>query len=278
MATLNKIFSAIDESFNKGNAGHYELSLLAGEKHVSYSVFDAERNHYLAVESYRNTLSDLNEPGSMIRLPYRNIRIIIENRRSTLVPAELFDPSEMNTYLSPTVDLTGNDRYFHDRLLQPEIVTVYAVTESVAAELDDLFPGRKTCHLSTVLMDTIWMFYKNQLPGTRMFIHIGEEDFSLLIFDKKALIYNNSFHYQTPEDLVYYVIFVMEQLDLNPEEIPLTVMGKIDREAPLFELLFRYIRRIDFAMRNEAVGFSPVFNTIPEHYFFPLLNQGSCGS
>ena len=278
MATLNKIFSAIDESFTKENAGHYELAILAGEKYVSYSVFDTQQNFYLAVESYRNTLSDLNEPGSMILLPYRNVRIIIENRRSTLVPAELFDPSEMKTYLSPTVDLTENDRYLNDRLLQPEIVTVYAIAESVAAELDALFPGRRTCHLSTVLMDTIWMCYKNQLHGTRMFIHIGEEDFSLLIFDKKNLVYNNSFHYQTPEDLVYYVIFVMEQLELNPEEIPLTLLGKIDRETPLFELLFRYIRTIDFAMRNEAVGFSAVFNTIPAHYFFPLLNQGSCGS
>ena len=105
-----------------------------------------------------------------------------------------------------------------------------------------------------------------------------EEAFNMLIFDKKQLIYSNAFHFRAPEDVVYFVIFVMEQLNLNPEEIPVTLLGAIEKSSPNYELLFRYIRHIDFATRNEAMHYSHVFDDIPGHAWYALSNPVLCGS
>jgi hypothetical protein len=76
----------------------------------------------------------------------------------------------------------------------------------------------------------------------------------------------------TPEDIAYYLIFVFEQLNLNPEEITLVLMGSVDRYSPVYDLLFRYIRNIDFAARNDSISYSYIFNEVPDHFYFSLLN------
>ena len=271
--TINKIISKIDDSFNERNAGDYELTLVPGETITSWSIFDKEKNQYILLESFRNRLSELDFDKSFLRLPYRKTRIIIENNNSSLIPEPLFDPSEISSYLSVTVDLTEQDRYFHNRLNQLEIINVYTIPENLIREFDPIFPEKQLFHISTVLIDSIWMNYKNQLTGTRLYIYVREEDFNLVIFDKNQLIYNNAFYFKAPEDFIYFIIFVMEQLDLNPEEVPVTLMGAIDRNSPLFVLLYRYIRNIEFASRNEVRKFSYVFDDLPEHQYYPLLTR-----
>jgi hypothetical protein len=94
----------------------------------------------------------------------------------------------------------------------------------------------------------------------------------VLAFDGGQLIYCNAFHFMTPEDIAYYLIFVFEQLNLNPEEVGLTLLGNIDRYSPVYDLLFRYIRNIEFAGRNESFGYSYLFNEIPDHFYYSLLS------
>ena len=100
----------------------------------------------------------------------------------------------------------------------------------------------------------------------------------MMIFEKKQLVYSNAFHFRAPEDFLYYVIFVMEQLNLNPEEVPVTLLGDISTKTPHFDLIFKYIRNVDFALRNESAQYSYVFDDVPGHSFYTLLNPVLCGS
>ena len=273
MTTINKIISRIDDSFSELNAGNYEFTIIPGERSTSCSIFDQVKKKFILLESYGNSLADLGNVVPLLRLPYHDTRIIIENNKSTLIPEPLFDPQEISSYLPLTVEMTEHERYFHDRLDQLEIINIYSMTEKAAGDIDLVFPDQRRSHISTVLIESIWMNYKNRLTGSRLFIYIRNEDFNLLIFDKNQLIYSNAFHFRTPEDFIYFVIFVMEQLDLNPEEVPVTLLGMIDRDSVLFELLYRYVRNIDFAARKESEEFSYVFNDLPEHQYYPLLTR-----
>jgi len=275
VTSINKILSRIDDSFSEQNAGNYEFTLIPGEKNTSWSIFDKVKSKYILLESFGNSLAELNNAVSLFRLPYQRTRIIVENNKSTLIPEPLFDPSEISSYLSVTVDLAGQERYFSDRLNQLEIINIYAITENLARNIDLVFPKKQLLHISTILIDSIWMNFKNQLTGIHLYIYVRNENLNLLVFDKNQLIYSNAFHYKAPEDFIYFVIFVMEQLDLNPEEVPVTLMGMIDRDSPLFELLYRYVRNIDFASRNDARTFSYVFDDLPGHRYYPLFTNFS---
>jgi hypothetical protein len=271
-------FSRIDRSFEETRTMDYDLVLQVTDRSCAYSVFDHNKNSYIALESYDISLSGLAEQAHWMQNPFRSVHIIVENNRSTLMPEVLFEESEKETYLNFSLEHEDNEKIRFDRLSRIEVVNVYGVSTKLDDETSTFFPDAKVCHLSSLLIETIWMNFKNLIMDKRIFIFVRQSDFNLLIFDRKQLIYSNAFHFRAPEDVVYFVIFVMEQLSLNPEEILVTLLGNIGKETPEFELLFRYIRNIDFATRNETIHYSHVFSDVPGHSWYPLLNPVMCGS
>lgn len=274
---VHAILSKTDESFDPFDTGSYSLFVQLSETHVSWCILDNEKNKYVVIESFASYLQEVAENIPWIRQPFASVCIMIENNRSTLIPSLLFDPSEKQTYLDFIHEKDDTTETLFDRLPQLDMVNVYGASANLLEAGLQVFPGAKTFHHSTALIYSICLNFKNRLSRGKAFIYVRESDFDLLIFDGKQLNYFNSFHLMVPGDLIYYVIFVMEQLGLNPEETEVALMGNIDRDSEIYELLYRYIRNIEFVKRNTSFKYSYVFNEIPAHYFYPLFNIRLCG-
>ena len=54
----------------------------------------------------------------------------------------------------------------------------------------------------------------------------------------------NSFEYKTPEDFIYYILFTAEQLQLNPENFKLELLGAIVENDAFYQIAYKYIRNI----------------------------------
>jgi hypothetical protein len=278
MLKTTPVFSKIDESFSESGLLNYDLVFQVGERSCTYSVFDHGNNRFIAVESYDVPLREVISQNPWLTDPLRSVRIIVENNRSVLIPSALFEESEKEAYLNFSAEPEEEEKVLFDRLTRLEIINLFGININLFNQVKGVFPGAEICHVSSVLIESIWMNFKNLITDKRIFIFVREEAFNMLIFDKKQLAYSNAFHFRAPEDFIYFVIFVMEQLDLNPEEVPVTLLGNIDEKTPHFDLIFRYVRNVDFALRNESAGFSYVFDDVPGHYFYPLLNPVLCGS
>ena len=98
-----------------------------------------------------------------------------------------------------------------------------------------------------------------------------------MIFDGRQMSYFNTFSFTNPEDVAYYLIFVLEQLNFNPETVPVVLLGAIEMGDGLSELLPRYVRNIETGRRSDAYRYSYMMNQLPPHFCFPLLNLFSCG-
>jgi hypothetical protein len=59
-------------------------------------------------------------------------------------------------------------------------------------------------------------------------------------------------------------------LNLNPEEFELILMGDIEKESELYDIVYQYIRNVKFYVPNNA---NLQLNEIPSHSNFTLLNQ-----
>jgi len=278
MEQTTPLFSKIDESFTVTNLLNYDLVLQVTERSCAYSLFDHGNNRFIALESYEVPLPVVIGQNQWMKNPFRSVRVIVENNRSTLIPSALFEESEKETFLNFSMEPEVKEKVLFDRLSRLEIVNVYGVNDTLHDQIFGFFPEAMVCHVASLLIESIWMNFKNLITDKRIFIFVREEAFNMLIFDKKQLVYSNAFHFRAPEDFVYFVIFVMEQLNLNPEEVPVTLLGNIETKTPHFELIFKYIRNIDFALRSESTHYSYVFDDVPGHLFYPLLNPVQCGS
>ena len=109
-----------------------------------------------------------------------------------------------------------------------------------------------------------------------LFVNTGHAHIDILQIKDKKLDYYNTFRYNTAEDFMYYLVFVVEQLNLNPESVQLMLLGEIEKHSPLSDLMHKYIRNIQFLERNSDHRYSFVFDQLPGHYYYNLLNASLC--
>jgi len=267
-----------DELFDERQTLNYDLIIQVSTGLVSFTLYDKVINKYMFIASAVTTLTEMIEHYPWISQPFHSVKIILEHNRSTLIPSVLYDAMEKEAYLSYSLDIDKRENVLSDSLNQMEILNIYPVSSELLNTIRQVFPSAGICHITTVLIESIWINYKNLITDHMMFLYLREEDFNILIYNSKQLVYSNAFHMRAPEDLIYFVIFVMEQLGLNPEKVPVILMGLIDKDSHCYELLYRYIRNLDFATRFNANAYSYIFDDIREHSFYPLLNFPSCGS
>jgi hypothetical protein len=79
-----------------------------------------------------------------------------------------------------------------------------------------------------------------------MYLNIEVSDFEIVVVENNLLKFYNRFEYLTKEDFIYYLLFTAEQLQLNPEEFPLVLIGAIAEADELYLIAYKYIRDVSF--------------------------------
>ncbi len=297
MATLDHILptlNRIDVLFKESDLENYYLSVQIGEKSFSYCIVDSITNKYIGIGELRLPVTKGSEEVE-IRLPFESYlanvlsafpvlkkkfkatKVIWEGTKSTLVPESLFEERDQQKILAFNVPLDRLESVTHDLLPDFHIVNVYAIPEKVKQLLTRNFGVNHLPHLSSVLIESIFQNYRKELVQPKVFLHVREAHFDMVVMDQFKLYFSNTFEYRRPEDMVYFTIFSLEQLGFHQDQAEVILMGRISRNTPLFNLVFKYLPRVDFARRNPGCEYSFVFNEIPHHAYFPLLNLNQCG-
>jgi len=82
------------------------------------------------------------------------------------------------------------------------------------------------------------------IDDKKMFVHMASGHFEIIVVQNQHLLLFNSFEYKTPEDLIYYLLFTAEQLNLNPETLKLEFLGDISQTDAFFAIAYKYIRNV----------------------------------
>ena len=288
------IISRFDEALNKKAleelpdiSKKYKLSIQLSLDGFSFCIFNSERNKYLAIESYNfqrtgsyinlcKYIDELFLQLSWLKKSFQSVNIIFENNKSTLVPFPLFDESEKDIYLNFNHTITNDEQIVYDKLNTLEAYNIFSLPICLNNKLKDIFPDCKISHFSSTLIESILIKYKNQPVIKRAFINVRNLYLDIIITEGKRQIFYNSFKYRTEEDFIYFLIFVLEQLQLNPEDIDLILIGQIEKKSALFEMIYKYVRNIRFEDRNNIFQYSYIFNDIPSHFYYNLLNINLC--
>lgn len=283
-----------DRLFDQALTSQYSLSIRFEPDGLSFSVYSHLVSRYIVLESViLNKAStsaenvqvkhDISEQlnGFLIKHPwllnqFRHTVLIQNSLIYTLVPHALYDPLKKAEYLK-FVFKTGDSVVFRDHFLNSaEAWVVYALPESLGIIPDQHFAGSRVMHHAGAMIETLLPRYRHNEIQNPVFVNIRKGSFDIIVLKEGKLRYCNSFSWKVNEDLVYYLIFVLDQLALNPENVPVMLMGIVEQTSSLYELLQRYVRQIDF-MRTAEVSKSGIpLSDSNEYKFFDILNPGLC--
>ncbi len=205
-------------------------------------------------------------------------RVLAESQGATLVPEPLLDNDHLEAYLDFNLPLNNDLQILENKLYNLGGSCIFTLLKSHYLTLNNQFNAPQVLHLSSSLIEGLLIRYKNQSHDNMVFVNIRDKHEDIIIFNGGTLLFFNSFEYHTKEDLLYYILFVADQLHLNPEKFKLVLSGRISEPSETHSFLFKYIRHISFLEQAEGISLSPVFKDLPRHQYFSLINQYSCGS
>ncbi len=287
--TMNKPKPAhchIDESLLVENDLQYDLFMEVGLEQFSVCVVDVNSRFTMALEQYHfqkvntnaslvNKLEEVFNSDDLFKRIYRKVHCSIINQKSTLVPSPVFEKEKEAMLLGLNSALDTEDVIMSERLKQMEAVNIYAMDSGLRQTIRRQFPLVEFHHYSTALLENI--LFENKKKGENMVVvNIHVSNFEIVLVNQKSLIFYNTFHYTSAEDVVYYLLFVFEQFNINAEIIKVSITGELDKNSTIYALLYKYVREISFGQKPASLKYCSKLETLPKHFFYSLYSLQLC--
>jgi len=187
---------------------------------------------------------------------FREVSIIYATTLYAVVPSPLFDEKITSEYLKLNSKILATDFVAFDNLENQDITIVYIPFININNYLFERYGNFKYHHATTLLLKYILNIEKHStIP--KLYLNLGIDMFDILVINRGELLLCNSYEFKTPEDFIYYILFCLEQLKLNPETIVCLLSGEIDDKDANYNMLFTYIRHISFIKAKEL----PIIDT-----------------
>ncbi|MGZ3930340.1 MAG: DUF3822 family protein [Bacteroidia bacterium] len=191
----------------------------------------------------------------------------------TLVPDSFYTPEQAGQLLDFNIGHTSGERIFTNDVAGAAKL-VYSVPAELKNQLDKLFPKHDLKHSG---YSSIGLFFTHfQLKNADVFLNIHAQNIELLIKKEKQLLLYNQFRVNSDEDILYYLLFSMEQFNLNPLTVKLSVAANRETGDELFKAIKKYIKQVNFVVSDKLIERKDVFESIPHHFYFTLLNRVLC--
>ncbi|HSM64104.1 MAG TPA: DUF3822 family protein [Gillisia sp.] len=179
-----------------------------------------------------------------LQTEFKEVVILFSNNLFTLVPNNYFLEEEASSYLKFNTKILKTDVVAHDAISE-ELVNVYIPYTNINNYFFDKYGEFEFKHNISVLLEAI-LAKNNETNVAQVYLDDHSSYYDLVIVKDNKLLLANSFNYDTKEDFIYYLLFTAEQLQLNPSEFNLWLLGDIAKESEYYEIAYTYIKNIDF--------------------------------
>lgn len=203
---------------------------------------------------------------------YKTILVNVVNPQFTLCPIALYQPDNARALLEFNCGDTAQQLISTDDI-NATIKLIYTIDEALKSTLDKLFPQHHLKHHITVLSRL--MLNTEELSKENMFISIRDNSIEVIVKQNQQLILANQYSIKTNEDVLYYVLFILEQYQLNPLTVALTIAGNMDANSELIVSLKKYIKHIRLATGHKTLNWQ-YLTGMPQHFNYTLLNRLFC--
>jgi hypothetical protein len=224
-------------------------------------------------EYNNDTLKEIFEKTDFLKRAYTKVRCVVTTPSQTLIPVVEGLSIDPETALGFNVNLAFDQEIFTNALASIDAVMAFAVNKELVSIVSNRFPQVEFIHAAaSTISYGIELAAGNSQASMYIVLHEGLLEICLIENNKLKLY--NTFAFQTPEDLVYYPLFIAEQFKLSTESLQLYLAGNIARATPAFDIMQKYFAHVQMApldkrskyavrMEEEQVypSFLPLFTT-----------------
>lgn len=237
---------------------HTKLSIQVSLNGLSFCIIDTAENAVRTSEklifakqltpyAVLKRLKQIFEEHHISQGDYSEVVVVHRNNLFGLVPKVLFDADELPNYLKFNTKILANDHMAYDEIDRHDLVNVYVPFVNINNYIYDLFGAFTFKHHGSVLIESLLLNHDQLTTETGSgknavcYVYIYERQMDVTIMAQKKLLLYNNFSFVTKEDFLYYLLFTLEQLQLDTESVIVKLFGDIGEDDDIYELCYQYV-------------------------------------
>ena len=265
----------------------YNITIQCALDGFCFVLHDLEENRIVDLELYQTadngdenvimeSLEKLLFKKGLLGKECRSVRFIVGNRFNTIVPTEVFDDKEVESYIRFNHDLPVDLTFFHEALTAINAVNVYALPSNQVRRIRKLWDKVTFVHQSSIFLNAI--LRETVDTPTNLFVNVNSRTFDLAIVKEGKLLFFNNFRFNTKDDFLYFLMFSLEQQQLTGADVPVYFTGLISNNSEIIKLCERYIKQIRFIRPDGSVNVDMSLSGTPFHYYYIPYKSIACES
>ncbi|MES2763980.1 MAG: DUF3822 family protein [Bacteroidota bacterium] len=203
---------------------------------------------------------------------YQHVYVNYFTHQFTLCPTAFYNSNNNRSMLEFNTGSVADQLVLVDDI-NADIKLIYAIDEVLKSGLDQIFPHHQLRNSLTVLSKL--MLLSEELIKEHIVLAIHANHMEVVVKQDQKLLLANQYPAKTQEDILYYVLFILEQYQLNPLTANITITGNIDSNSELISSLKKYIKHIHLALGNKSIDWKGVTGA-PQHFNYTLINRLFC--
>lgn len=270
-------------SLKQAYAGSSNLSLLFGQNTFMFAVLSENNQRCVELGHVEiNAGSMANDPSDTLvflinnfllhQKKFNKVQLSFLSGDFTLLPVAFAATADSKTILNFAAGFSKASvtRQHHLSGLN----FLYAIDQKLITFIENTFLNVSVRHAGATSIDLLMSHHS--LLNTNVFLNIYDTSFELLIKEHNKLIFYNNFRYENNEDILYYLLFTMEQFELDPLHVKLSLAGQIETIGDLALSIKKYFKQLSFVSYHPSLNLEGEMANLPQHYYFTLLNQHVC--
>lgn len=223
---------------------------------------------------YCEAFSALIKELDILSLPPGSITIAFLPNRHTLVPGPFYNSETADHCFGLNFKSIDGEILRSDYIRQADAYLVYGVPPVIADVVSENFPG--TILKSSTSHATEWMISATQVrPAKMMLLDIHKTRLKIIACENDNLLFCNDFEIHAAEDIVYYSLFVANQLG-EKESLSVWISGNCSHDSRAYQLLRKYFENVSFVPQPRDISFSQALQGVTWNEYFTVLNSALC--
>lgn len=199
---------------------------------------------------------------------FKNVFVIYAYDESILTPGQFYNPDMNAEMLKMVYGDLNEGTILSDIISGIDVYNVYRIPSNVHAVFISHFPLAAFAHHYTIIIKQLLtennllqvIFYKSNIVA------------ALLKEGKLQIV--QSFHYTTAEDVVYHLLNLCTQFEI--QNIPVQLNGFIEKDSALFKEIQKYFLNITFKDLSHHYIYAEKIKEYPSHFFSHTFSAASC--
>lgn len=284
VSNISPSFEIKDDRFDVSQIADSHLLIEVGHDRFRFAIHNSIHNVIMWLEDYHvfsllthnqllSTLKNIYQTHSFLAANYwKTIRLTVNTNHFTLIPDEYYQADEAVRYLNFAAgkNLAEYEQVLDFRHNHYNIVSVFSIEKDLIGWIREMYPAKKITPVP--VLSTLIEGIVRDKKNTDLHLYFEENYVSLIYFQDDTLHFCNRFQYRTSQDMVYHVLFVMNELELQTE-VPVVFYGEITSFSEGYILLNETLKNIEFAKNPAKLRFTQYFEEIPEHRYYTLFTS-----